>query len=54
MIANYHTHTWRCNHATGQEEEYVLTAVEQGFQILGFSDHAPYLFPEGYHSWVRM
>lgn len=54
MIANYHTHTWRCNHANGREEEYVLTAVEQGFRILGFSDHSPYLFPEEYHSWVRM
>ena len=54
MRANYHTHTWRCNHATGLEEDYVKTAVEQGFDILGFSDHTPQFFPEGYTSKIRM
>ena len=54
MIANYHTHTWRCNHATGREEEYVRTAIEQGFKILGFSDHSPYCFPGDYVSGIRM
>ena len=54
MRANYHTHTWRCNHATGAEEDYVKTAVEQGFDILGFSDHTPQFFPEGYASKIRM
>ena len=29
MIANYHTHTWRCNHATGREEDYVLNAIDK-------------------------
>ena len=54
MRANYHSHTWRCNHATGTEEEYVKAAVEQGFDILGFSDHTPQFFPEGYTSKIRM
>ena len=54
MIANYHTHTYRCNHATGTEEEYVLVAINRGFKILGFSDHSPYLFPDGYYSRIRM
>ena len=54
MIANYHTHTWRCNHATGQEEAYVQAALERKFEILGFSDHTPYCFPGGYESWFRM
>ena len=54
MRANYHTHTWRCNHATGAEEDYVKAAVEQGFDILGFSDHTPQFFPEGYISKIRM
>lgn len=54
MIANYHTHTWRCNHAEGTEEEYIQAAMERGLQILGFSDHAPYLFPAGYYSTFRM
>ena len=54
MIANYHTHTWRCNHATGWEEEYVRAAVHRNFEIMGFSDHTPYCFPEGYSSGFRM
>ena len=54
MIANYHTHTWRCNHASDPEESYVACALERGLKILGFSDHTPYFFPEGYDSWFRM
>lgn len=54
MIANYHTHTWRCNHAVGREEEYVRAALERNFEILGFSDHTPYCFPQGYVSGFRM
>lgn len=45
MLANYHTHTWRCNHAEAGEEDYVLAAIDQGFRILGFADHTPYFFP---------
>lgn len=37
MIANYHTHTWRCRHADGTEREYVERAIEGGLKILGFS-----------------
>lgn len=54
MIANYHTHTYRCNHAKGDEEEYVLCALERGLDTLGFSDHTPYLFPGSYYSHFRM
>lgn len=54
MIANYHTHTPRCHHARGQESEYVLSAIDAGLQQLGFSDHTPYPFPEGYVSSFRM
>lgn len=54
MIANYHTHTPRCNHAVGQESEYVKTALEAGLQILGFSDHTPQFFPGQYYSRMRM
>lgn len=39
---NYHTHTYRCNHAKGKDEEYVLAAIKAGFKRLGFSDHIPY------------
>lgn len=54
MLANYHTHTVRCHHAKGTEREYIEHAVEQGLRILGFSDHAPYCFPNGYTSNFRM
>lgn len=54
MIANYHTHTYRCRHATDKEEDYVNRAVENGIQIMGFSDHTPYWFPGDYYSTYRM
>lgn len=54
MRANYHTHTWRCMHASGTEREYVENAIEGGLEILGFSDHTPYPYPEGYVSGMRM
>lgn len=39
---NYHTHTFRCNHAIGTEEEMVQAAIEAGFETLGFSEHMPF------------
>lgn len=54
MDYNYHTHTFRCNHATGSEEEYIITAIKAGVKYMGFSDHAPYRFPDGYESFYRM
>ena len=54
MITNLHTHTPRCRHASGTEEEYVRCALNAGLQTLGFSDHTPYPFPNGYYSTFRM
>lgn len=54
MIANYHTHTWRCNHAEGVEKQYVDNAISAGLKLLGFSDHTPYIFPGTYYSHFRM
>lgn len=54
LIANYHTHTPRCRHASGSEAEYAQAALDAGMQILGFSDHTPYGFPEGYYTFMRM
>lgn len=54
MIANYHTHTWRCMHASGTEREYVEKAIEGGLQILGFSDHTPMPYAGNYVSTVKM
>jgi histidinol-phosphatase (PHP family) len=43
---NFHTHTARCGHAVGSDEEYVQKAVQAGLTILGFSDHAAYRQPD--------
>ena len=39
---NFHTHTKRCQHAGGEDIEYIQEAINAGFTTLGFSDHAPY------------
>ena len=54
MIANYHTHTDRCRHASGEENTYIQNAIQRGFRIFGFSDHAPQWFPGDYYSTMRM
>jgi histidinol-phosphatase (PHP family) len=54
MYANYHTHTWRCRHAIGTERQYIEQAIQSGMQVLGFSDHTPYPFPDGHDSGYRM
>ena len=54
MIANYHTHTWRCKHASGTEREYVESAIRGGLKILGFSDHTPMPYDGDYVSPVKM
>ena len=53
MKYNYHTHTFRCFHATGTDEEYVKAAIEAGFDEIGFADHSPWPF-ENYVSGMRM
>lgn len=40
--SNFHTHTYRCKHAGGTDEELVDMALRHNLSILGFSDHAPY------------
>ena len=34
----------RRQHAVGEEREYVEEAIKEGFEVIGFSDHSPYLF----------
>lgn len=41
ITANYHTHTYRCGHAIGDDESFVKGAIELGLKVLGFSDHVP-------------
>ncbi|MCH5286427.1 MAG: histidinol-phosphatase [Christensenellaceae bacterium] len=54
MKANYHTHTTRCQHAQGTEREYVQAALDGGFDVLGFADHAPWPYRSGFVSGIRM
>lgn len=54
MYACYHTHTARCMHAIGTDEEYVRVAIAEGVRVLGFSDHAPMRYRGGYKSYYKM
>ena len=54
MDYNFHTHTYRCHHATGTPEKYVKRAVENGIKNMGFSEHIPFIFPDGFESSYRM
>ena len=53
MKANYHTHTPRCRHAVGREEEYIEKAIAEGLEVLGFSDHTPQFYSD-FVSPIRM
>lgn len=47
MLLDYHVHTSRCGHATGEMEAYLLQAQRLGLDEMGFSDHdPPYFLPE--------
>ena len=62
---NYHTHTFRCGHAIGNDEDYVLEAIGLGLQTIGFSDHVmlehihhpnvrgDFILTEGYFNSIR-
>jgi histidinol-phosphatase (PHP family) len=50
--ANYHTHTYRCGHASGDAPDYARIAAASGMQVLGFSDHTP--LPDGRWQGWRM
>lgn len=54
MKTNYHTHTTRCMHAVGDDEDYVRSAIKGGFQELGFSDHGPWKYHTDFVSDIRM
>lgn len=54
MTYNYHTHTYRCHHATGTVEEYIKMAVDNGITHMGFSDHFPYICTDGTEGEARV
>lgn len=39
MLTDYHTHTYRCGHATGTMSEYVEAAIARGIDEIGLTDH---------------
>lgn len=43
IMSNYHTHTTRCKHAYGSDEQFVLSAIKAGYTSLAFTDHSPWL-----------
>lgn len=47
----YHTHTKRCGHAYGEDEEYVVEAIKNGIKEMGFSDHV--MLPNHIHHGIR-
>ena len=51
---NYHTHTARCKDALGTEMDYCRKAVENGFTVLGFTDHCAWPYKNGFVSTFHM
>jgi histidinol-phosphatase (PHP family) len=51
---NFHTHTKRCHHAINEDEEYVLNAIKNGYEVLGFSDHACWKYDSNFVPRIRM
>lgn len=47
-IKNYHTHTLFCGHGKGHPIDYANTALNNNFDVLGFSEHAPIDIPAFY------
>ena len=45
----YHSHTKRCGHASGEDEEYIKKAIEFGLKDYGVSDHVilPHIIQPG-------
>ena len=41
-------------HATGDDEDYVLSAIKGGYRILGFSDHTPWKYRTDYVADMRL
>ncbi len=48
MIVDLHNHTKLCNHASGEMEGYIQSAIDKGVKYFGFSDHAPMDFDKKY------
>ena len=50
LPGDYHTHSYHCNHAIGEMEEYIQRAIQLNLPEVGLSDHFPmYLLPKKFH-----
>ena len=54
MKTNYHTHTERCNHAVGKDEDFVISAIKAHYDEIGFSDHSPWKYESDFVPRIRM
>jgi histidinol-phosphatase (PHP family) len=45
-LIDLHIHTRRSNHGTGDLIDFVQKAIELKYSIIGFNEHAPYLFDQ--------
>lgn len=56
MRIDYHTHHARCGHAVGNLEQYIQSAIAQGMEQIGLSDHMPLLHvdPATYYPEMAM
>lgn len=52
QLADLHTHTYLCNHASGAPDEYLAAAKSKNLSYFGISDHFP--APDGYDAKYRM
>jgi len=46
MKFDLHTHHDRCGHASGKINDYIVSAIDAGMQVIGISDHSPYFAHE--------
>ncbi|MBU9713128.1 histidinol-phosphatase [Evansella tamaricis] len=42
MKFDLHTHHERCGHAVGKIQDYIESAIEKEFTVIGIADHTPY------------
>ena len=54
MDYNFHAHTPLCSHATGTEREYIEAAIAARIKEWGFSEHIPFIFPNGKENSYRV
>jgi len=52
ITKNYHTHTWRCKHASQDVSAYCQAAIDTGITVLGISDHTA--LPDNRWPHIRM